>query len=127
MPRMRGRLTIVFVYFSASYASYASFSSFFPLYIIHMTLQHHILQIFCPYNCLLKDLSPKNFFGFVDPATQNHCNNLVVPEYCVSASTFSLTLGFFCCSGSSEETLRSLLFLLGFLLFWRLGGDTTVS
>ena len=45
-------------------------------------------QIFCPYNCLLKDLNPKKKFGFVDPATQNHCDNLVVPEYCVDILSY---------------------------------------
>ena len=45
-------------------------------------------EIFCPYNCLLKDLNPKKNFGFVDPATQNHCDNLVVPEYCVDILSY---------------------------------------
>ena len=48
-------------------------------------------QIFCPYNCLLKDLNPKKKFGFLDPVTQNHCNNLVVPKYCVNILSYFQT------------------------------------
>ena len=43
---------------------------------------------FRSYNCLLKDLNPKRIFGFVDLATQNHCDNLVVPEYCVDVLSY---------------------------------------